>query len=144
VATRCTRMGTPSTLLGRSRTPIRDLSRISKQFRKGNSPKLVCRMVHSSARWPPYGRPETPRRLKVDHYLSHTGIRMRSSHYAASPQDADTGAGGRQEFGTAGSITDPGHPGIGVCTSLLKARTTSLDPGCRAIPQMIEHLAFAS
>src|SRR5215212_8184168 len=37
VATRCTRMGTPSTLLGRSRTPIRDLSRISKQFRKGNS-----------------------------------------------------------------------------------------------------------
>src|SRR5215211_2479391 len=42
VATRCTRMGTPSTLLGRSRTPIRDLSRISKQFRKGNSGKFTA------------------------------------------------------------------------------------------------------
>src|SRR5215218_1267084 len=42
VATRCTRMGTPSTLLGRSRTPIRDLSRISKQFQKVNSQKFAC------------------------------------------------------------------------------------------------------
>src|SRR5215208_6113283 len=41
VATRCTRMGTPSTLLGRSRTPIRDLSRISKQFQKVNSQKFA-------------------------------------------------------------------------------------------------------
>src|SRR5215212_4726059 len=41
VATRCTRMGTPSTLLGRSRTPIRDLSRISKQFRNMNSRKFA-------------------------------------------------------------------------------------------------------
>jgi hypothetical protein len=37
--------------------------------------------THSHARWPPYGRPDTSLLLKVDHYLSRTGIMVRSSQY---------------------------------------------------------------
>jgi hypothetical protein len=43
---------------------------------KVNSPKLVCRMVHIPARWPPYGRPETSRPLKVDHCMLHGRWRL--------------------------------------------------------------------
>jgi len=58
-----------------------------------NSRRLVCRLPYSPAPWPPYGRPETSRLLKVDHYLSRTGIMVRSSQYAAPRQDADAGEG---------------------------------------------------
>jgi hypothetical protein len=47
-------------------------------------------MPHIPARWPPYGRPESSRLLKVNHYMLHVRIKMHSSHYAAPRQDADT------------------------------------------------------
>ena len=50
-------------------------------------------MVHSPARLPPYGRPETSLLLKVDHYMLHVRIKMRSGQYAAPREDADTGGG---------------------------------------------------
>jgi hypothetical protein len=81
-----------------------------------NSPKLVCRMVHSSARWPPYGRPETSRLLKVDHYMLHVRIKMRLGGCAASSQntDANRGAGGGQEFGPRVDYRRSGLPDFGV------------------------------
>jgi hypothetical protein len=64
-----------------------------------NSQKSVCRMPHSTARWPPYGRPESARLLKVNHYIAHLRIKMRSAQYASSRQDTDyAGAGGSQAF----------------------------------------------
>ena len=50
-------------------------------------------MVHSPARWPPYGRPEISRLLKVDHYTLDVRIKMRLGQYAAPPQDAEAGEG---------------------------------------------------
>ena len=59
-----------------------------------NSQKSVCRTPHSPARWPPYGRLETPRFLKVDHYILHMRMKMRLGGYASSRQDTDyAGAG---------------------------------------------------
>jgi hypothetical protein len=46
-------------------------------------------MPHSPARWPPYGRPETSRLLKVDHYVLDVRIKMRLGAYASSRQDTD-------------------------------------------------------
>jgi hypothetical protein len=64
-----------------------------------NSQKLVCRLPHSPARWPPYGRHETPRLLKVNHYMLHVRIKMRLGAYASSRQDTDyTGGGDSQAF----------------------------------------------
>jgi hypothetical protein len=72
---------------------------IHPSAQKGNLPKVVCRMPHSPARWLSYGQPETSRLLKVDHYVLHLRIKMRSGAYAPSPQDTDyAGAGGGQEF----------------------------------------------
>ena len=77
-----------------------------------NSLKLVCRMPHSSARWPPYGRPETSRLLKVIHHMLHLRIKMRLGAYASSRQDTDTHTGeGSQElrppvcYQASGSLT---------------------------------------
>jgi hypothetical protein len=71
-------------------------------------------MPHSPARWPPYGRPETSRLLKIDHYIDHymlhVRIKMRLGGCAASSQntDADRGAGGGgQEFGPGSTIEGP-------------------------------------
>jgi hypothetical protein len=61
---------------------------------KGHSPKLVCRMPHSPARWPPYGRHEMSPLLTVDHYMLHVRIMMRLGAYASSRQDTDTDTGG--------------------------------------------------
>jgi hypothetical protein len=64
-------------------------------------------MLHSTARWPPYGRPETSRLLKVDHYLLHLRIKMRLGAYASSRQDTDyAGGGGGQEFMGGGLLPD--------------------------------------
>jgi hypothetical protein len=60
---------------------------------KENSQKLVCRMPHSPTRWTPYGRPETSRLLKVNHYLLHLRIMMRLGGWAASSQNTDTDTG---------------------------------------------------
>jgi hypothetical protein len=60
---------------------------------KMNSRKLVCKMPQSPARWPPYGRPETSRLLKVDHYLLHLRIMMRSGGCVAFSQNTDTDTG---------------------------------------------------
>jgi hypothetical protein len=61
---------------------------------------LMCRMLHSPARWPPYGLPETSRLLKVNHYMLHIRIMMRLGGCVAFSQntDIDTGAGGGHEF----------------------------------------------
>jgi hypothetical protein len=63
-------------------------------------------MPHSPARWPPCDRPETSRLLKVDHYMLHLGMKMRSGGCAASSQndDADTGGGVVRSF-DPGSVT---------------------------------------
>ena len=50
-------------------------------------------MSPSPARWPPDGRPETSRLLKVNHYMLHVRMKMRLGGCAAPPQDADTGEG---------------------------------------------------
>jgi hypothetical protein len=50
-------------------------------------------MPHSPARRPPYGRPETPRLLKVNHYMLHLRIMMRSGGCVASSQNTDTDMG---------------------------------------------------
>jgi hypothetical protein len=57
---------------------------------------MECRMPHSPTRWPPYGLPETSRLLKVNHYMLHLRMKMRSGGSAASSQrtDADKGARG--------------------------------------------------
>ena len=61
--------------------------------------KFAYRILHSPARWLPYGRPESSRFLKVDHYMLHLRIMMRSGAYVSSGQDTDyAGAGGGQEF----------------------------------------------
>jgi hypothetical protein len=71
---------------------------------KGNSPELVCRMPHSPARWPPYGRPETSRLLKVNHYMLHVPTKRRSGAYASSRQDTDyAGTGGLSGVWAPGS-----------------------------------------
>src|SRR3712207_6289146 len=56
---------------------------------KVNYPKLVFKMSHSPARWPPYGRPETSWLLKVGHYMLHVRIKMRLGGCVLSRQDGD-------------------------------------------------------
>src|SRR5215204_6565900 len=75
-------------------------------------------MVHSPARWPPYGRPETSRLLKVDHHMLHVRIKMRLGGCAASSQnaDADTGVGGWQVLSTPLHDRRSGLPDFGVRT----------------------------
>jgi hypothetical protein len=60
---------------------------------KVNSPKSVCRMPHSPARWPPYGLPETSRLLKVNHSMLHLRIKMRLGGCVAFSQNIDTDTG---------------------------------------------------
>jgi hypothetical protein len=43
-----------------------------------DSPKSEFELLHSSTRWPPYGSSEISRLLKVEHYMSHVRIKMRS------------------------------------------------------------------
>ena len=58
------------------------------------------------ARWPPYGRSENSRLLKVNHYVLHLRIKMRLGGYVASSQntDTDTGVGVVRSF-DPGSVT---------------------------------------
>jgi hypothetical protein len=52
-------------------------------------------MLHSPARWPLYGLPESSRLLKVNHYILHVRIMMRLGGYASLRQDTDAGRGSR-------------------------------------------------
>ena len=71
---------------------------------------MVCRLLHSPARWPPYGRPETSRLLKVDHSLLHVHLKMRLGGCVASSENTDADRGrGRQE------IRPPVHDGSTAC-----------------------------
>ncbi len=75
------------------------LALIHRSAWKANSQESVYRLLHSPARWAPYGRPETSRLLKDDHYMLHLRIKMRLGAYASSRQDTDyAGAGGGQEL----------------------------------------------
>jgi len=47
-------------------------------------------MPYSPARLPPYGRPETSRLLKVNHYMLHLRIMMRLGGCVAFSQNTDT------------------------------------------------------
>src|SRR5215218_10795938 len=76
---------------------------------KGNSQKMVCRMPYSPARLLPYGRPEISRLLKVDHYMLHLRIMMRSGGCAASSQNTDADRGGEK---AGRSPVDRGKRGI--------------------------------
>ena len=51
-------------------------------------------MPHRPARWLPYGRPESSRFLKVDHYMLDVRIMMRSGGCVAFSQNTDTDTGG--------------------------------------------------
>jgi hypothetical protein len=79
-------------------------------------------MVHSPARWPPYGRPETSRLLEVDHYMLHVRIKMRLSRCAASSQntDADRGPGVVRSYDPRVAYRRYGLPDMDVCTSCLE------------------------
>jgi hypothetical protein len=70
------------------------LSSVHRSAWKGNFPKLGCRLLHSPARCPPYGRLETSQLLKVDHSLLRVRIKIRSGQHAAPRQDADAGREG--------------------------------------------------
>jgi hypothetical protein len=49
------------------------------------------------SRWPPYGRPETSRPLKVNHYILDARIMMHLGGCVAFSQNTDTDTGeGRQ------------------------------------------------
>jgi hypothetical protein len=61
-------------------------------------------MPHSLARWPPYGRPETSRLLKVDYYVLHLRIMMRSCGCAASSQNTDVHKGARVDRSSRGAL----------------------------------------
>jgi hypothetical protein len=50
-------------------------------------------MPHSPTSWPPYGRPESPRLLKVDHYMLHLRIKMRLGGCVPFSQNTDTAMG---------------------------------------------------
>jgi hypothetical protein len=54
---------------------------------------LVCRLMHSPARWPPYGLPETSRLLKVDNDMLDVRMKMRSGGCVAFSQNTDTDTG---------------------------------------------------
>ena len=85
-------------------------------------------MVHSPARWPPNGRPETSRLLKVNHSMLHVRIEMRLGAYASSRQDTDyAGAGGGQEFGPGSTIEGPACL-IQVCISYFRPLSHVQDP----------------
>jgi hypothetical protein len=92
-----------------------------------NSTKSVCRMPHGPARWPPYGRPETSRLLKVDHFMLDVRIIMRLGGCAASSQNADvnTGGGVVRSLGPRVEYRRSGLPGIGVYISRSEGRYVS-------------------
>jgi hypothetical protein len=71
-----------------------------------NSQKLVCGMPHSPARWPPYGRPESSRFLKVDHYMLHVRIMMRLGGCASLRQDTDYAGAGVVRSSGGGPISE--------------------------------------
>ena len=101
-----------------------------------SSQKSVCRMPHSPARWPPYGRPETSRLLKVNHYMLHVRIMMRLGGCAASSQNTTPIRGrGSQELRSAVDYERYGLPDIGVYTSRFEGRNTGLGPSGRRGPR---------
>jgi hypothetical protein len=74
-------------------------------------------MPHSPAHWPPYGRYTTSRLLKVNRYMLHMRIMMRSGAYASSRQGTDyTGGGVVRSLGPRVDYRRYGLPDIGVCT----------------------------
>jgi hypothetical protein len=81
-------------------------------------------MLHSPAHWPLYGLPETSLLLKVDHYMLHVRIFMRTDGCAIFLQntDTDTGVGGSQEFRPRVHYQRYGLPDIGVSTRRFKGR----------------------
>src|SRR5215212_8040087 len=92
-------------------------------------------MPHSPARWPAYGRPESSRLLKVDHYMLDVRIKVRSGAYASSRQDTHyTGGGGSQEFMGAVDYTKSGCPDIDARTSRCEPLSESLGPRGRRVP----------
>jgi hypothetical protein len=100
---------------------------IHPSAQKGNLPKVLCRMPHSPARWPPYGRPETSRLLKVDHYMLHVRIKMRLGGCAASSQSTDAKTGGRVAGVHGwGDCRRSGLSDIGVYTSRFEDRNIQL------------------
>jgi hypothetical protein len=94
-------------------------------------------MPHSPARWPPYCRPETSRLLKVNHYMLHLRIMMRSGAYASSRLDTDyVGVRGGQEFMGAVDYTKSGCPDIDARTSRFKSLSHLLGPLGRRVPAL--------
>jgi hypothetical protein len=89
-----------------------------------NSRKLVFKMSHSRALRPPYGRPESSRLLKVNHYMLDVRIKVRSGAYASSRQhtDTDTGGQGSQAFRPPVHDERYGLPDLVVCTRRSEGR----------------------
>ena len=80
---------------------------------------MVCRMPYSPAPWPRYGRPESSRLLKVDHYMLHLRIKMRSGGCVPFSQDTDTDTRGRGSQELRPRVHDEryGLPSMDVCIS---------------------------
>jgi hypothetical protein len=93
-------------------------------------------MPHNPARWPPYGRPEASRLLKVDHYMLDVRITMRLGGCAASSQNTDTDTGRVGVAGVHGALHYEryGLPDMGVYISRLEGRNTGLGPQGRRVP----------
>jgi hypothetical protein len=69
------------------------LALIHRSAWKANSQESVYRLLHSPVHWTLYGRPETSLLLKVDHYMLHVRIKMRSGGCVAFSQNTDTDTG---------------------------------------------------
>jgi hypothetical protein len=112
-------------------------------------------MVHSPARWPPYGRPETSRLLiKADHYMRRFRIKKRSDAYHHSARiPTMRGPGGSQELRSPVHHKRYGPPDCGVCTRRFEGLhiwsgpqgrrdpIRRLDRSLRGLRRAVEHAA---
>ena len=114
--------------------PTRELRHfVHRHAWKGSSPKPICTMLHLVQVLRRIRPHRTLRAQTSDHYLSRTGIRRRSSPYAAPCQDADMGGG-------VGGVWPPVHderyglPDMGVYISRVEGRNMGLGPQGRREP----------
>jgi|SRR5215208_732030 hypothetical protein len=84
-------------------------------------------MPYSPARWPPHGRTETSRLLKVNHYMLDVRIKMRLGAYASPRQDTHYTGVGRSSW------ERPIIRGPAVLTSMCIHAALSCCPTCWAL-----------
>src|SRR5215203_5268271 len=65
------------------------LQLFSKQFRKGNSPKFVCRILHKSRPWDRIGRSSSHPTHSSQHYMLWRWIEMRDTLFCSALRATD-------------------------------------------------------